>query len=77
MIIGSSPTFFKLLTADFLGLVGMNINLINSIMKTLRFIGIALLTVLMSVAISSCSKSDDDNNGGGGSSVSIEGTWIE
>ena len=31
-------------------------------MKTLRFIGIALLTVLMSVAISSCSKSDDDNN---------------
>ena len=44
-------------------------------MKTLRFIGIALLTVLMSVAISSCSKSDDDNNGGGGSSASIEGTW--
>ena len=46
-------------------------------MKSLRFIGIALLTVLMSVAISSCSKSDDDNNGGGGSSASIEGTWIE
>ena len=46
-------------------------------MKTLRFIGIALLTVLMSVAISSCSKSDDDNNGSGGSSASIEGTWIE
>ena len=46
-------------------------------MKTLRFIGIALLTVLMSVAISSCSKSDDDNNGGEGSSASIEGTWIE
>ena len=44
-------------------------------MKTLRFIGIALLTVLMSVAISSCSKSDDDNNGCGGSSASIEGTW--
>ena len=44
-------------------------------MKTLRFIGIALLTVLMSVAISSCSKSDDDNNGGGCSSASIEGTW--
>ena len=44
-------------------------------MKTLRFIGIALLTVLMSVAISSCSKSDDDNNGSGGSSASIEGTW--
>ena len=35
----------------------------------------ALLTVLMSVAISSCSKSDDDNNGSGGSSASIEGTW--
>ena len=46
-------------------------------MKTLRLFGIALLTVLMSVAISSCSKSDDDNNGGGGSSASIEGTWIK
>ena len=46
-------------------------------MKTLRLFGIALLTVLMSVAISSCSKSDDDNNGSGGSSASIEGTWIE
>jgi hypothetical protein len=44
-------------------------------MKTLRLFGIALLTVLMSVAFSSCSKSDDDNNGGGGSSASIEGTW--
>ena len=44
-------------------------------MKTIRLFGIALLTVLMSVAISSCSKSDDDNNGGGGSSASIEGTW--
>lgn len=46
-------------------------------MKTLRLFGIALLTVLMSVAISSCSKSDDDNNGSGGSSASIEGTWKE
>ena len=44
-------------------------------MKTIRLFGIALLTVLMSVAISSCSKSDDDNNGSGGSSASIEGTW--
>lgn len=47
-------------------------------MKTLRLVGIALLTVLMSVGFSSCSKSDDDNNGGGGggsSSASIEGTW--
>lgn len=35
-------------------------------MKTLRFIGIVLLTVLMSVVISSCSKSDDDNNKGSG-----------
>lgn len=45
-------------------------------MKTLRFIGIALLTVLMSVAISSCSKSDDDN-GGGDTSASIEGIWYK
>ena len=44
-------------------------------MKTFRLFGIALLTVLMSIAISSCSKSDDDNNGSGGSSASIEGTW--
>ena len=44
-------------------------------MNTIRIIGIALLTVLMCVAISSCSKSDDDNNGGGSSSTSIEGTW--
>ena len=45
-------------------------------MKTLRFIGITLLTVLMSVAISSCSKSDDDN-GGGDTSASIEGIWYK
>ena len=44
-------------------------------MKTLRFIGIALLTVLMSVGFSACSSSDDDDNGGGDASASIEGTW--
>ena len=44
-------------------------------MKTLRLFVIALITVLMSVAISSCSKSDDDNNGGGDTSASIEGKW--
>ena len=44
-------------------------------MKTLRLFGIALLTVLMSVGSSSCSKSDDDNNGGGDTSASIEGKW--
>ena len=43
-------------------------------MKTLRFIGIALLTVLMSVSFSACGGSDDDDNGGG-SSKSIDGTW--
>ena len=45
-------------------------------MKTLRFIGVALFTVLMSVGFSSCSKSDDDDNGGGDASASIEGTWF-
>ena len=45
-------------------------------MKTLRFIGITLLTVLMSVGSSSCSKSDDDN-GGGETSASIEGIWYK
>ena len=46
-------------------------------MKTLRLVGIALLAVLLSVGISSCSKSDDDNGngGGGGTSASIEGKW--
>ena len=45
-------------------------------MKTLRLFGIALLTVLMSVGSSSCSKSDDDN-GGGDTSASIEGIWYK
>jgi len=45
-------------------------------MKTLRFFGVALLTVLMSVSFSACGGSDDDDNGGGGSSSSsIVGTW--
>ena len=42
-------------------------------MKTLRFIGIALLTVLISVGFSSCSKSDDDN--GASLSNPLVGTW--
>lgn len=37
-------------------------------MKTLRFIGVALFTVLMSVSFSACGGSDDDDNGGGGNS---------
>jgi hypothetical protein len=44
-------------------------------MKTFRFIGIALLTVLMSVSFSACGGSDDDVDNGGGSPASIEGTW--
>ena len=43
-------------------------------MKTIRLFGVALLTVLLSVGFSSCSKSDDDN-GGGDTSASIEGKW--
>ena len=43
-------------------------------MKTLRFFGVALLTVLMSVSFSACGG-DDDDNGGGGISASIEGKW--
>ena len=45
-------------------------------MKTLRLVGVALLTVLMSFGSSSCSKSDDDN-GGGDTSASIEGIWYK
>lgn len=45
-------------------------------MKTLRFLGMALIAVLVSVGLSGCGGSDDDDNGGGGSSAStIEGTW--
>ena len=43
-------------------------------MKQLRFIGVALLTVLMSVSFSACSSSDDDDNGGS-SSNPLVGTW--
>lgn len=42
-------------------------------MKTFKLIGVALLTVLLSVSFSSCSKSDDDN--GGSSSNPLVGTW--
>jgi hypothetical protein len=42
-------------------------------MKTFKLIGVALLTVLLSVGFSSCSKSDDDN--GGSSSNPLVGTW--
>ena len=43
-------------------------------MKRLRFVGVALLTVLMSVGFSACGGDDDDVDNGG-SSASIEGTW--
>ena len=43
-------------------------------MKKVKLFGVALMAVLLSVSLSSCSKSDDDN-GGGSSSASIEGTW--
>ena len=43
-------------------------------MKTLRFVGVALLAVLMSVGFSACGGDDDDVDNGG-SSASIEGTW--
>lgn len=45
-------------------------------MKTLSFLGMALIAVLVSVGLSGCGGSDDDdNNSGGSSSASIEGTW--
>ena len=43
-------------------------------MKTIKLLGLALITVLLSVGFSSCSKSSDDDNGGE-TSASIEGTW--
>lgn len=45
-------------------------------MKTLSYLGMALIAVLVSVGLSGCGGSDDDdNNSGGSSSASIEGTW--
>lgn len=45
-------------------------------MKTLRFLGMALIAILVSVSFSACSSSDDDDdNGGGGLVTTIEGTW--
>ena len=44
-------------------------------MKTIRFIGVALLTVLMSVSFSACGGSDDEEDNGGGEQTTIEGTW--
>ena len=44
-------------------------------MKTIRFFGVALLSVLMSVGFSACSSSSDDDSNGGDTSVSIEGKW--
>lgn len=46
-------------------------------MKSLRLIGMALITVLLSVSYSACSSSDDDEPGGGGSDNKslIVGKW--
>ena len=42
-------------------------------MKTIRFLRVALLIVLLCVGFSSCSKSDDDN--GASLSNPLVGTW--
>ena len=44
-------------------------------MKTLKFLGMALFAILVSVSFSACSSSDDDDNGGGETSASFVGTW--
>ena len=45
-------------------------------MKTIRFFGVALFTVLLSVGFSACSSSsDDDDSNGVDTSISIEGKW--
>ena len=44
-------------------------------MKTIRILGIALLTVLLNVTLLGCSKSDDDDNNNS-PSTSIVGSWI-
>ena len=43
-------------------------------MKTIRSIGVVLLTVLLSVGFSACGGSDDEDDGGD-SSAAIEGVW--
>lgn len=44
-------------------------------MKTLRFLGIALVATLVMAGFTACS-SDDDNNDGGTSSEELLGRWI-
>ncbi len=44
-------------------------------MKRIRILGMALLTVLMSVSLSACVSNDNDDNNGGGTSATFEGTW--
>lgn len=44
-------------------------------MKTLRFLGMALIAVLVSVSFSACGDSDDEEDNGGGLQTTIEGTW--
>jgi len=56
VIVSNSPTFFKLLTADYWGLVGI-IELSNKIMRITKLFGIILLSVFV---LSGCSK-DDEN----------------
>ena len=44
-------------------------------MKTLRLIGVALFTVLMSVNLTACGGDDKDEPSGGGNP--LVGTWVE
>lgn len=42
-------------------------------MKTLRYFGVVLMTILLSLGFAACSSDDDDDNASG--STSIVGSW--
>ena len=46
-------------------------------MRTLRFIGMAIVAVIMSVNFAACSDDDDEDNNGNNGNNPLVGTWID
>ena len=44
-------------------------------MKTFKFIGMALLAIVMCVNFTSCSDDDEENNGGKSTQELLQGVW--
>ena len=46
-------------------------------MKTFKFIGMALLAIVMCVNFTSCSDDDEENNGGKSTQELLQGIWYD